>query len=362
MDVLVTGTTGFVGSELVRRLIHDPSIDLVYAHIRQKDGQSATERLNKIVEYWHKFGLIEAAKLTKLHIFEQFDATQASLCREVQLVFHCAASTEFDLPIAAARKANVYFTQEVCRFARKLVKLLRFVHFSTVFVAGAIRGRVLPNHAAARFQNTYERSKRESEQAIVGSQLPFTILRLSIVVGDSENGYVYRMRVLYSAWRILLTGHLPRVPIDPRGAIDLIPVDFVVRASRALALHVKSRGAVLHLCSGDQYVKPLEILEVAHGVFGLPMPPLAPQILGRLVCHPWIQFALPHELRQIVEKMRWHLPYLGTRGRIFDNRETEALLLESGLVCPRFQDYGSRLFQFCRKSHWGKMGYVLNKT
>ena len=197
---------------------------------------------------------------------------------------------------------------------------------------------------------------------IENSGLPFIILRPSIVVGSSLNGYVYRMRVLYSAWRILLTGHLPRVPMDRQGYVDLVPINFVVTASQALSRNPKAKGKTLHLCAGSDFATSMEVLKVANDAFGLPMPSLAPLIAGKIICHPLIRVFLPHELLQIVEKMRWHLPYLGTKGRIFDVLETTELLKGEAITCPRFSSYGRKLFEFCRRSSWGKVGYVLNRN
>lgn len=360
MDIFVTGLTGFIGSELVRDLIADGSIRTVIALVRAKDGQLPQERLEKVVEYWRKFGLVDDRHLVRLKIIERLDQAAVNVCKDVSHIFHCAAATDFDLPLTIARQSNVFFTQEVCRFAKKLPELKRLVHFSTAFVAGSLNRRIFPNQKLYRFQNNYEKSKRESEQAIQWSGVPFTILRPSIVVGDSRTGYAYRMRVLYSAWRVVFTGHLPRVPVDRRGNVDLIPVDYLIRASRFLATDQRAEKRILHICAGDRFASPVEILQTAHQVFGMPMPFMAPPFVGRIICSPLAQRFLPHELRQIVEKMRWHLPYLGTRGRIFDTQATEELLRDEGIMCPAFAEYGQRLFQFCRQSKWGKIGYVLN--
>ncbi len=55
MHVLVTGCTGFLGSELVRALLLDQRIKELHLVIRGLPGASPVQRFAKIVEYWGKF-------------------------------------------------------------------------------------------------------------------------------------------------------------------------------------------------------------------------------------------------------------------------------------------------------------------
>ena len=360
MHIFVTGGSGFIGSEIIRELIDRPEVTSVVMLVRPKDGQSPEQRFEKIVTYWQRFGLGNLHGIAKVKVVAEFPDPTSAEALNISHVFHCAAITEFDQTIAQCRRANVFLTQDVCRWAAKLPALKRLVHFSTAFVSGRMKGVIPLDHRNDRFNNTYEQTKFESERVVVWSDLPYTILRPTIVVGDSATGYVYRMRVLYSAWRILLTGHLPRTPVDLRSGVDLVPVDYVVSAAIFLGVCEAGLNKTFHLAAGQHLVTPHQILTIAHQIFQLPMPRIAPPIVARILVMAWIQRFLPHELQQIVERMRWHLPYLGTKGRIFDTSATLTALQGSGIRAPEFQNFGPRLFEFCKKSNWGKVGYVLN--
>jgi hypothetical protein len=48
------------------------------------------------------------------------------------------------------------------------------------------------------------------------------------------------------------------------------------------------------------------------------------------------------------------LPYVSV-DRLFDSRNTDALLEGSGIVFPRFRDYAERIFDYCLRTNWGKI-------
>jgi hypothetical protein len=47
------------------------------------------------------------------------------------------------------------------------------------------------------------------------------------------------------------------------------------------------------------------------------------------------------------------LPYVSV-DRLFDSRNTDAVLAGSGIQFPVFKDYAERIFEYCVKTNWGK--------
>jgi hypothetical protein len=47
------------------------------------------------------------------------------------------------------------------------------------------------------------------------------------------------------------------------------------------------------------------------------------------------------------------LPYVSIN-RLFDSRNADALLQESGIIFPRFHEYAERIFDYCVETQWGK--------
>ena len=47
------------------------------------------------------------------------------------------------------------------------------------------------------------------------------------------------------------------------------------------------------------------------------------------------------------------LPYVSIN-RLFDSRNTDALVAGSGIEFPLFRNYADRIFEYCVKTNWGK--------
>lgn len=217
--ILVTGGTGQVGGALVERLAAARPGARVVALSR---GPGGPDRLAE-----HVAGDIERDRLGLAP--GAFDALAASLVE----VYHCAAATRFDLPLDAARRANVRGTRNVLALAARAPRLGRFHHVSTAYVASG--------------RNSYEISKAEAEAAVRASGLPFTIWRPSVIVGDSRTGRTRTFNVLYYPMRLAWHGRLPALPCAPGAAIDIVPVDAV---AGAIATSGGGEGATLNLVSG----------------------------------------------------------------------------------------------------------------
>jgi len=78
----------------------------------------------------------------------------------------------------------------VLDLARDAGRLERVVHWSTAMVSGDRRGTFYEEDldAGQKFHNDYERTKYEAEKLVRSAmrQLPITVLRPGIIVGDSR--------------------------------------------------------------------------------------------------------------------------------------------------------------------------------
>ena len=116
------------------------------------------------------------------------------LCYEVDEVFHCAAATHFENQRADELvTVNVKGTENMLQFANS-DKQKRFHYISTAYIAGRQNGIVYENEMIDEplFNNEYERSKFIAEQVVIkyveSNEIPYTIYRPSIIVGDSKTG------------------------------------------------------------------------------------------------------------------------------------------------------------------------------
>lgn len=265
------------------------------------------------------------------------------------------------MPLQPSRVANLFATQKALNLARRAERLGKFVHFSTAFVSGKNSGIIQDDARGVRFNNWYEFTKLEAEYCVMASELPYLILRPSIVVGDSRTGYVRRLKVLYTVWRAWLTGQVPRAPIRRDTLVDCVPIDYVVAASWALANNQECVNDTVLLCSGKGALEPVQALYLASEVFN--------KDPGKLVA-PWIaslaasrvgKHFTTHGLKQILEIFYVHLPYLGSKNRVFSDEKARNLLASSHLTCPPAQSYCRTLLQFCKDTQWAKKGKMLEE-
>ena len=136
-------------------------------------------------------------------------------------------------------------------------KMERFDYFSTAYVPGSLKDCVskedelpeMPAHA-----NHYEASKYNAEKTVRRAMhrgLPVAIFRPSIVVGESKSGAVSEFNVIYPFLKLFASGMIRRLPADPEDAFNIVPLDFVIKASLAISRRADSIGKTYHLVSED---------------------------------------------------------------------------------------------------------------
>ena len=115
---------------------------------------------------------------------------------------------------------------------------------------GTFRERQLD--AGQEFRNTYEQTKWEAEHVVNdASDLDPVIARPSIVMGESGSGWTPAFNVLYWPIRAFSRGLFDEVPARPEALVDVVPVDYVADALVHLLEDTSSSG-VVNLVSGRE--------------------------------------------------------------------------------------------------------------
>ena len=221
--VFLTGATGFLGMEVLARLLEAGDREVI-ALIRASDDAAAEDRLHGVLGALyrdpsnHRDRVRAVAGDVTSPGLGLENGKRTALAEEVGAVLHCAASIAFDLPLDEARKINVEGTREVIGFAREcksLGRLERFVHVSTAYVSGKYEGtfRERQLDAGQEFRNTYEQTKWEAEHVVrEADDLSPCIARPSIVMGESDTGWTPAFNVLYWPLRAFSRGLFDEIP------------------------------------------------------------------------------------------------------------------------------------------------------
>jgi thioester reductase-like protein len=341
--VVLTGATGFLGSELLVRLLEQTDRRVI-ALVRAGDDSAAAARVDNVVG--EAFGPAARALRPRVRAvaadLEQpgmglGDDARERLAAQASHVVHCAASISFSLPLDEARRANVDGTRAVLDLARQADAggvLERLVHVSTAYVAGEREGRLREDErdVGQRHRNTYEQTKLEAEQIVARSGLPVSILRPSIVVGDSRTGWTPAFNVIYWPLRAFARGMLSAVPADPDGRVDIVPVDRVADALLEL-VDGAARSGCFHAVAGDEAPTCHQLAGMAARAFGREAP----------------RFVVPGEDPEADERAGVFAPYFRMRA-VFDPGRGQALADEP----PPFAEYFERLMAYARDARWGK--------
>ncbi len=364
--VLLTGATGFVGRELLWRLVKVRE-NQVLCLVRAQDSAQANGRLQKLLDQSQPEPLTPeqrsrvratAADLTKPGLGLS-EAEWNQIAGDTHRIIHGAASVDWAQPLDIARSINVEGTRrmiELAKAAQACGGLRSFEYLSTCYVCGRRTGVIAESdlNDGYGFFNSYEQSKCEAEKLVRSSGLPYYVFRLSMVVGDSRSGYASTFKVMYWPLKMLSRGMAKVVPGDPRGVVDLVPVDYVCDAIEALAADPEQSGKTFHLAAGPGRSSTVgEMIDLAVRRFQVSPPWLIPQRYFDLFIRPILYLVVGSKKKALLKKGRIYRPYFAY-GAAFDTSQVRAVLDPARIAPPPVQDYFLRLIDYAIASDWGK--------
>jgi long-chain acyl-CoA synthetase len=271
--VLLTGATGFLGTQVARRLLRETDLTVI-ALVRAENQAAAAHRLSRAWWDWPELvtALTPSLPLSQpgrggrgvrvetlpgdvsLPHLGLDEATYSRLAGRITHIIHTAADLRFDAPLEELRKTNVQGTAnmlELARLAQRDHGLERYAHVSTAYVAGGRSGTIAEADLTGEygFSCTYELSKYEGECLVQAakSELPVSVFRPGMIVGATDTGEIRTFNTFYFPLRLYLTGKLPVIPADPALPVNIIPVDYVAEAIVRLTFCLEAKGLNFHL-------------------------------------------------------------------------------------------------------------------
>jgi nucleoside-diphosphate-sugar epimerase len=269
------------------------------------------------------------------------------LARRVEVVHHCAFATYAGVRRPAAERINIGGTAEVIELCEASSHGTRLVLWSTASVSGTLHGRVIEGELVRppSFGNVADDTRFRAEQMVRASMdhVPTTILRPSIIVGDSATGEIDRMEGPYLLILLMLSSPVDlRVPLPGRGDVplNLVPIDFVVEAGYAISKDARSIGRTFHIVDENPPTarRVFELIAEATGRPG-PVGSLPSQLATALLRTPGLE-RFSHIPRTFLEQLATEVTY--------DARNTRELLTGTGIECPKAATYLTVMVDYVR--------------
>lgn len=359
--IFITGATGFLGTEIIKRLIKKPNVSLILL-VRGNDYDEALNHLSR--NWWESETLMNELKKidtpnSKIMIMNG-DVTQdllglnqvdfRYLVENVTHVVHAAADLRLNSSIENLRKINVLGTENMIKMALKAknYQFKKFSHISTAYVAGKAKGLIEEDSLTGKygFKSNYEQSKFEAEEVVKKSNLTFVILRPGMIVGDSNTGHIKTFNTIYSLIRLYMSG-LRFFPVSKNLKLNLVPVDYVADAVCTITLNENSNCKTFHLTGPNQSNPTVQELVSFVNKWAsenldlkLPNPIYIPSLLS--IAERFLNTA--YGVGRVLHELE---PYM-KEDRIFDTKNTALFMGEYKL---NWENYLPKLLEFA--SYYG---------
>jgi NAD(P)-dependent dehydrogenase (short-subunit alcohol dehydrogenase family) len=360
MKYFVTGATGFIGRNLVQRLLEGDGAE-VHALVRE----GSRGRLEELIDSWEGRGRVHPVigDLTQPKLGVD-DAWVAEHKGSIDHVFHLAAVYDMAASEAMNDAFNVGGTEQLVVLVNEL-QPARLHHVSSIAVAGAHKGLFREDmfDEGQKLPSAYHRTKFESERIVrERTQVPWRVYRPAIVVGDSSTGEMDKIDGPYYFFKVIqrLRDLVPQwVPLaGPEiGDTNIVPVDYIADAMNAIAHKPDLDGQAFHLAAPRMTASGDAMNTFARAAHA---PQLAVRLDKRLTdALPKGVFSLLMQLPALKDVRKSLLADFGipddviTSGGfrcVFDTRDTERALEGTGIAVPELDTYADKLWDYWERN------------
>jgi len=357
MSYFVTGGTGFIGRNLIDRLLKRRGT--IYVLVRR----GSKKKFKALVESRWRDHDQRLVPITGDLAKTRLGLTKADIERltgAIKHFYHLAAVYDLKASAEDNRIANIEGTRHAIQCAETL-NAGCFHHTSSIAAAGLYSGVFREDmfEEATGLQHPYFRSKHDSEGLVrTHCSVPWRIYRPAIVVGHSQTGEIdkidgpYYFFKLIQKMRRMLPPWVPTLGLEG-GRINLVPVDFVADAMDHISHQRGLNGQCFHLTDpnpkrigevmnlfAEAAHAPLMSMRVDARLFsfipapvkqGLTMLPPVRRIINQVLT----DLGIPKEMMTF-----FNYP---TR---FDTREADRALKGSGISVPPLEDYAWVLWDY----------------
>jgi nucleoside-diphosphate-sugar epimerase len=382
--IALTGTTGFLGSHLMAAMLSKGYNIIVFG--RPVKNESLKERISRLLQWFGIDNYLDQVTCIDIDMSQDNlgipTGEYSRLCSVVDSVIHCASDTSFsESKREKVMAANINNLKGILEFSKNAH--VNFFHYiSTAYVAGTGVTYCKETLSSVKtFTNVYEESKAEAEKIISRfcekNSICLSIIRPSIVYGDSQSGRSLKFNALYFPVRsaqsirniylndLLNNGGLKaakngifidkegflflplKIYLPREGDINIIPVDYFVNTTIKIIENCSSNG-IYHLTNPfrttmkivAKYYERLMKVKGVEIIYG-PMP-------NDLLRNPAEEL-----FDRFIEPYR---PYLSDN-RVFDR--TNTILATDNMNPPEFTyDIFKTCMEYAIKVNWGTSIFI----
>lgn len=374
--IFLTGATGFVGGELLYRLVEQQPRNKFWLLIRGNDVETAKVRYKLVIHQLHL-----RTNKKKRDLYEQIqyivgdlekerlgvsEKQWSDLASKIDIIYHAAGSPPIAAPLEELQQTNVFGTQQVlglAQLAQQLGGLERLNYISNAYIAGKRTGTIYENELDKKqgFINNFQQSKFEAELLVnqLKEAIPTTIFRPGIIMGDSKTGRTSVFNDLYQAIKLLSKGKLPAIPNHPKSGLDIVPVDYVCDAIVYLsAMNKEVIGKTFHLTAGKgngttarKIALWTKNYRAKKGKMIKSPPILRPKLITNLgfLLRP----TFSEDKQKMVARLMNFADFIYYK-KEFDDSQAAALLQSAGIVAPKLETYFETLLDYATEHAYGK--------
>ena len=348
MTIFLTGFPGFIAGRLVEKLAtRDTQFFLLVQPAFMTSARQAVEKIAEKTNIPLKNFQLFKGDITRGNLDLSVEDL-ATVKTKTTDIFHLAAVYDLAVGKELAFSVNVEGTKNVNELAKTVLNLNRYNYISTCYVAGKRTGTILETELdhSAGFRNFYEETKYAAELSVdkLKSELPLTIFRPSVVVGDSKTGETVKYDGIYTL--ILYLRKLPSLLTlfnigNDTVRLNLVPVDFVVDAIDAISKDQTALGQTLQIADPN----PLTTRQLFDTI--------SKHLANRKSAFSFPTALVEKSLMLPITPALSGLSHVGVPyfflEQIYDTSIARKMLAAHNVSCPPFESYVKNLLDFVEK-------------